>query len=375
MRVSDIEILKKEYVDKIDGSNIHFAKAVEVFLPNLQKLIDEIFKDLDVDRFGIGWWENYSQLDIKKRILISDQLLLCTSTIQSAIIEAKLHYIELLGNWEREEVKFKHCSQIQNRRKNVKLPENKSAYDELDTFLADLHLKGIFSSLNSALDCLASTYVGVFGLKFDILKVGYKTFRSHIKNSKHYELNNLQNKIFSNLEEIENKSGPKNWIEWMLDYRNMALHRGRRLTIGQLTPKPTGIIFMGSPLHETKSIKLLIKNPAVSEIESWKDGTFEPMNEDAVTTLSELLRSTLSLVELSAEYLLETWNYRKKNYESILQPEEQWPDVRDGIYNSFNGFTSKKLNFTDSPRIASEYSIKRLKAAGLDDINIRLWKN
>jgi hypothetical protein len=375
VRICDSEKLKNLYVNKIDGTNEHFANSIEVFLPNLKKLSDEIFEDLDVNNYGIGWWKDYSHLDLKRRILISDQLLLCTTTIQAAVIEAKLHYLELLGCWENEEKSLRHCAQLPGGRKKVNFPIKKSASDELDSFLADLHLKGLFSSLYSAFDCLAATYVGVFGLRFDILKVGYNSFKLHLINSKQYEGNEIQSKLFSQLKEIERRAGPENWLIWMFDYRNMSLHRGRRLTVGQLTPKPTGIHFMGTPLHETEAIKLLIRNPGVSEIESWKDGTFEPMQEDAKTTLSELFKSTIYLIESSSELLLVNWKSRKLNTRLILQPHEQWPVIRGGSNNLFKGFTSKKSNFTKSPRIVSNFIIKRLKAAGLDGDDIHLWKN
>ena len=32
-------------------------------------------------------------------------------------------------------------------------------------------------------------------------------------------------------------AGPPGWVDWMLDYRNMLVHRGRRIEIGQLVPR------------------------------------------------------------------------------------------------------------------------------------------
>jgi hypothetical protein len=91
MRSEDLERLRVPF-HKGEDLNQGFARAVEVQVPALHKLYREIFNDLDDIVFGVRWWA--SQLDTGRRILVSDHLVSCVSSVQTNLIEASLHLLE-----------------------------------------------------------------------------------------------------------------------------------------------------------------------------------------------------------------------------------------------------------------------------------------
>lgn len=73
MRKEDLAPLETRYTEGPDGDHHRFATALGVSLPALRELRSEIFKDFDVKLLGVGWWSGHKRLDVKRRILISDQ--------------------------------------------------------------------------------------------------------------------------------------------------------------------------------------------------------------------------------------------------------------------------------------------------------------
>lgn len=65
--------------------------------PGVQTLLDELVGDLDEQHFGISWWDGHS---VHRRILTSDQLVVCTRDIATNIRDARLHHLEAKSGWE-----------------------------------------------------------------------------------------------------------------------------------------------------------------------------------------------------------------------------------------------------------------------------------
>ena len=75
------------------------TRALGVVLPNVERLEAEIFGDLrEAAPHGISWW---SELAAERRILIGDQLYACVQSIATNMVEARLHFLELLDWAER----------------------------------------------------------------------------------------------------------------------------------------------------------------------------------------------------------------------------------------------------------------------------------
>ncbi len=174
--------------------------------------------------------------------------------------------------------------------------------------------------------------------------------------------------------EIESAAGPSSWLQWMMDYRNMALHRGRRIRFSQILPRTAKILSpKGNEIIRTDIVQVLVRNPAVSEIESLKDGSIEPLSEPAEVTFDELLRSTIYFIEEVTKLLCVNWKIRRTRPTIIEQPSMQWSTIRRGDYRSFAGYRPRMLNVKFGTTYTSEAMVKRMRAASLAGADIENW--
>jgi len=374
MRKEDLASLNVKYTDGPDADDHRFAKAIGVSLPNIRTLRAEIFNDFDTKVCGVGWWAHHQRLDKKLRILISDQLWQSLSSVQDNVIEAKLHLLELLDLWDQEDRLMKNAVQIVNGEPRLLIPERAFAKDDLPNHFADMHLKGLFGSLSSSIDCVAAGIVGVMGVRQRLIETGYSGLRRHLRQEFNYA-NEAQKNLPVRLDEIESSAGPSGWLTWLLDYRNMALHRGRRIRMSQVSPRPAGVLtHRGEDILRTDINHTLVSNPAVSEIESLKDRFLQPLTERGEVTLNEVIKSTTFFIEEVAKYLIDAWKARRENPTLIEQPAEQWPKIRDGEHRAFSGYEPGSLNVRADTIYSSEAMVTRMRAASLDGDNIEFWK-
>ena len=99
MRKQEINNLNKPYNKSAeDLFNRRFDSAIGADIPSAGKLVEEIFNDLDTNTFGIRWWLS---LPTEERILISDYLYQCVDSIETNLVEAKIHFLEWLGARDR----------------------------------------------------------------------------------------------------------------------------------------------------------------------------------------------------------------------------------------------------------------------------------
>lgn len=375
MRKEDLAVMNTKYNDNGSGSEDHlFAKAIGVSLPNIRILRAEIFSDFDTKSYGVGWWSGYQNLDTKRRILISDQLWQSLASVQDNLIEAKLHLMELLCLWDQEDILMKNAVQIINGEARLLIPAKISAKDDLPNHLADMHLKGVFGSLSSSIDCIAAGILGVLGIRQKLIEASYTGLKRHLKQEFKYATN-LQQSLLTKLEEIESSAGPTGWMNWLFDYRNMALHRGRRIRLSQVSPRPAAVLnHKGEEILRTDINHCLVSNPAVSEIESLKDRFLQPLSERGEVTLNELIKSTSYLLDQIAAFLTETWRIRRTNPSIIEQPMEQWPTIRNGEHRAFAGYSPDSLKVRADVIYSNEAMITRMRAASLEGNNIDFWK-
>jgi len=178
MKREHVEQLSKVYSgDQLDEQK--FEKSLGIYLKETWILISEIYNSFDKSDFGIGWWKSYENLSFEQRILISDQLYQSIYSIQSNITEAKLHLIELLGEWEKENRSYDEGVQYNKGQFSIKHPLKTRPLDDLTSHMADLHLKGFLGSLTAAIDCMAAVVVGITGIRLEIYKVGFSELENH----------------------------------------------------------------------------------------------------------------------------------------------------------------------------------------------------
>jgi hypothetical protein len=370
MRALDRISLEARYETDSLG-HYEFAEPLGVQLPRIQELHKIIFDSLDEKKYGIGWWETYADLDFKRRILISDHLIQSLPAIQTNCIEAKLSALELYDYWDQQTHQIKDAVKVVNGKVSFQYPERVTRLDDLHSYMADLHLKGFLSSVCSAIDCLAAVCVGVMGLQTSLVKIGYPSLLNHLRDNKDFAYANpKQKELLTVLESIEGEVGPNRWLTWLFDFRNMAMHRGRRITFNQIFPHPLSTI--QKPM--AMAVPMLVSNPAVSEMESLKDGVYEILSEKAEDTINDSLRFSIMFIEKVTAYLDAVWKERIDNPELIIQPKSQWKTIRSGSHNSFSGYRPGTISTKmDSANVHPSH-VKRMRAASLNGNDIKKWK-
>jgi hypothetical protein len=127
MTRADIERLSREYPAE-EPREGRLARALQVDIPVWRQLRDEIFGDLDDHVFGVGWWAPGP--GTSRRILISDHLYNCVPSVETNLIEARLHLVEAMDFWEREsDFHARAVSISQDGSLRVQMPERRRPLD------------------------------------------------------------------------------------------------------------------------------------------------------------------------------------------------------------------------------------------------------
>jgi hypothetical protein len=171
-------------------------------------------------------------------------------------------------------------------------------------------------------------------------------------------------------------NGAEGWLDWALAFRNMLVHRGRRIEIGQFVPRlPMLYGPDGKPVPRVRVVTQLPRDPGRSDVEVFLQPTNSPvLTEDAEQTLGALLKSTTALVEAVAGELLDFWKWRKANPAKLSQPTAQWPDGVSAETSSFAGYAAGSFQYSPSLMTTHPVVVQRMRAAALDDKARPQWK-
>ena len=224
--------------------------------------------DLDEQKFGVSWWVGPS---FKERILISDYLYQCVDGIEKNLGEAKLPYFEWLDARDRQNNRIVDVvSRDEHGRLLQKMPASRAPIDDLPTRLEALHLCGFFRAIGSSLDCLSAPIIGVLGLKTGLRKsdIGLAERAIARLTGGNIAGEKLQLDFKTELERIKRDSGPDGWFDWTIQYRNMFVHRGRRIIHKQLVPRVTLYDPLNRPIPRMTSTLHMATDPSRSDAEA-----------------------------------------------------------------------------------------------------------
>lgn len=373
MRREDINNLKKPY-DKLPSNlfDDRFNSVIKADIPSSRQLVEEIFNDFDEELFGIRWW---SSLPEEERILISDYLYQCADDIETNLAEAKLHYLEWLD--AREKINEKVANVIvKDSRGNtdIKMPQSISPLDDLPRKLEKMHLCGFFRAIGSSLDCLGATIIGVLALPYSLRKGDIERAKETL--SKIVLSDDLGSKLQLDFrdffETVKKSSGTEDWLEWVVQYRNMLVHRGRRLTHYQIIPRETPFYdSTGRWIPRAKSNMHLAKYPDRSDIEAFVKVKDIILDEDAEITLSGIFQSCKNFSEIICERLVSIWRERRNKPLLLEQPSKQWDKIPKDC--KFIGYDSKSAPLNMDLGIGNPSLLRRMLSASVDDVHRKLW--
>lgn len=374
MRQEEITKLSEPYTDTRSDVDRRFDSVIGADLPSSIKLLNEISADLDIHSFGISWW----QTPVQERILIADYLYQCADGIEKNLVEAKLHYLEWLDVRERQNkriadgIKFKPDGEPY-----FKHPASQAPIDDLVNRMEGLHLCGFFRSIGSSLDCLGAVIISVLGLDTSLRHSSIDSAERTLLAVKDDGSPGaaLQIEFRDFFEDVKKSSGPEDWLEWADQYRNMFVHRGRRLTHNEIIPRePRLVDSRGVWIPRANSTLHLAKYPDKSDAEALIKLDML-LNEDADVTLSGIFRSTRELEETTCSRLLSIWHARRVNPALIEQPQTQW--IKKRLKRcSFSGYNPNVEENTTDVSTGHPVMFKRLLAASADDAHRdNTWKD
>jgi hypothetical protein len=255
-------------------------------------------------------------------------------------------------------------------RPEVRAPRRDRPIDDVLLKMCELHLLGVVRALSGALDCLAGVVIGVAALPTDILKADFGVLLGRVLPGLTYSENEggkRQVQLAQDLGSLISSCGPSGWLEWLLDYRNMLVHRGRRLTISQIAESDVRLYGPnGNPLRKSRVVRHLPKDPARSEVEVMRrDGRMSILNEDAGDTIQGVIGSTRELVQMVGTQLVDLWQWRRQNPTALRQPMEQWKRGASDETLEFVGYKPGSHRYQPRQIVAHPDTVTRLRSAAL----------
>lgn len=332
--------------------------------PGVQELRDMILNDLsERPPYGIGWWTPKCDRVTPHRILIGDYLYTCAANVAHHRVAARIHWLEYRSHLENEVFIPTHESVLGP-------PESPHAFLRRGT-MADIHRNGLLYALASTLDCLAAVIIGIVPLPLPIKTASFRKTRRCIERSEAPECATATGR----LKDIFDKTDREGWVDWMLDYRNTLVHRGRRQQFNELESASAIVTPSGLPAR-SRARRYLPSKPALSDIEAFLAANSEDefaLREDACQTLRGLLDRETRLVEGVVAVLLEVWRERKDEPTRHQPFVKQWPVSKVGDVCGFTGFERSRSEMTGESILANPTLRRRLAASLVDDSRRHEW--
>lgn len=384
MLKEDLDKLSQPYNNASAGaSRDNFADAIGITLPNTRILLREVFSDLNTTTFGISWWNSYAALGTKRRIAISDHTYLCIRALEENLVEAKLHLMEAKGAWKaRNDFVADAVAIGANGEPSVKVPPRNSALDDMHDQLDDIHVAGFLRAIGSTLDCLGATIAAVLAVPVGLLKSDLDKALKKLESlpSPTNEGQKIQVEFREFFKSLLTQVGPEGWLKWTLDFRNMYVHRGRRLHMSSLSPKAiqgkSGPLrdLKGKVILRTTTTKQLPQDPGLSEVEALLDSSRAPVLEEGEdSTLLGILESTVQLIDKTSAQLLQVWQMRRRSPALLEQPRAQWSEFPSGAVTTFKGYRPGSAPYSPTRLVTGLDMVKRMQAAALTNEDRKKW--
>lgn len=381
MRRVDVDRLSQPYQRSVPTPTT--ASFLGVDVPEWTRVEGAILEDLSsAPPYGISWWATgMDRLGTSRRILISDYLYSCAHSVADNLAEAGLHWLDFLDNDEQESDFIANCVQVKNGRPIVKMPPRMCPLDDVRIHVIRAHIVGTLRALAGALDCVAGTIVGVLALPTTIQRASFAGLRKELGQCALPTGvgEKMQCDFAAKLEEAIERAGPTGWLEWTLAFRNMVIHRGRRIEIGQIVPRVPRLYGpTGEPVPRMRRVTHLPRDPMRSDVEVLLQTQGHPsvLAETVEDTIPGILRSTTNLIDAVGALLLSIWIQRRANPTVLLQPRAQWPyGVAGQPTIQFSGYRPNSSGFAPDVLVSDGIVQQRMRAAALMDDQRAQWND
>ena len=351
--------------------------AIGVKQPHWASLGREIFADFaEQQPYGIGWWAPGP--GTSRRILIADQLSCCLASVAGNMTEASLHWLEYLDASDRDSAPSRRCREDASRR-----PVHRPAAPAMPFRTArprfcpnasgrfDPRGSHPLSTVSPASSSASPPCRKVFSRRISSkpAQCWLTSTARPVPGAK------AQADFAARLEAAIAAAGPHGWLDWTLDLRNMLVHRGRRIELGQYLPiTPVLLGPDGKPAPRARRVSHLPRDPGRSDIEVFVDTPWNMvLHEEETRTLRGLMNSTSLLLEAGARHLLDLWRWRRAHPGDLRQPADQWKNGPSKQSTGFNGYAPGSLPLEPSMGMMHPATARRFHAAALDDASRPQW--
>lgn len=341
------------------------AEALGVRSQPAEDLTANLFADLDETTAAIGWWGDAG--DGRER-LIADHFVHAAGDLPKLLLEARIHLMDLIDIWARQEAEWQ--PRLEQNPTAQPFDGTQTLDDDLDGIREDMNLAGFFRALAQVMDCLAVVVIGALDLPLDIHRASWTRITKALKSA---EADPARATVAADLLTALDAAGPPGWLDWVLDSRNMQLHRPRLMRIVQPTVLGGGLTIPGHALVERARLTHHLPSaPKTSFIEAFviaagPDGAY--LTEDGQLTLEHALHSVATAVAGFCGLLESWWSERRGDPELQVQVNaaKQWTR-RPGPADRFGGYAPGSATFDGASAMVINTSVaRRLSAAAVGD--------
>ena len=361
-------------LDANDDPEVTTESHLGLRLPMIRALGSTIGNDLvDELPYGIGWWQPNCDELRPQRIMVSDHLVACCASIPRHLVIAKYRWLEFQAFMEETDSVFGET--IARGR------PHRNAWEFLAEELTDAAGSALIVSLSSALDCLASVAIGVIAMPMDIKKGSFQMVHRKLHSIRESKCSPATRehvtKCAPDLDQMIEACGPAGWLDWMLGYRNLLIHRGQRIVMHNPVPATPVLAPDGYPARWHANAALP-RHPRLGEIEACvaAESLAElTLSEHPQDTLQGIFESTVGFVEMLGEQLEEIWRVRRRTPNSSPQAlQHQWSTFGQPDLSEFVGYRPKSIQEEPGELRINPRLGKRLGAAALMDHQMGLWE-
>jgi hypothetical protein len=370
MRREDIKRFEEPYADDRIEADRRFHKFNQADIPGANTLVREILHDLDESTYGVRWMTG---LPDQERVLISDYLYQCAYSIETNMVEAKLHILEWLDARDKHNKRIADVVSYEGGELKQKMPPALAPIDELPSRLGDLHVCGFFQAIGSSLDCLSALVVGVLGLPTGLRRCDVGTMEAALERIP--KTAPAQQSGFPDFyDSTKSGAGPDDWLNWTNQVRNMLIHRGRRIIHHSLVQRANPLLdSKGKTILRCDATTHLPKDPDRTDVEAWIRSPDIVLSEDAGVTLNGVFVSCSKFEREICERLVSVWQDRRTNPALIAQPDLQWDqNIRSSNFNGYKP-SGGALRGPGVVVMSNPIVVQRMKSSAVMDQQRSLW--
>jgi hypothetical protein len=288
----------------------------------LRELIEQF--ECDFSASDCGYRQLRALRDPTQQAVISDQICMSASAIRNNLIEARLHERQLSGILGADGTPF---------------PAESTYGDVLrENAERDMAVIGWSRAMGSALDCLGAVAVGVLRMPVSLTKASFRDIEQVATGKAMTAATRDQQRAWSDMHrlcEAHRAKPPSGWLEWLMDMRNLNVHRARQthIQLQRIRDKhqPQAVVVTSTPdemLKMTARFDLhLRRRPNLADMQDFITSSTTTdlwINETAATTLAGVGIAVNELTEEASQLLASWWRYTGKWSTVFPPPATKW---------------------------------------------------